>query len=81
MNAIKSHLKKSPVYWKIKNFREKNRQKKKYRQWAINNKPSPPPDCVKQSIILKYAKTYNIDALIETGTFLRKYDRSNKTLF
>jgi hypothetical protein len=41
-----------------------------YSQWINNGKPSPPPHIVKQRAIDDYRKLYNLDTLVETGTYL-----------
>ncbi len=38
-------------------------------QWMNAGKPSPPPDIIKKITILTYAKQFNINIMIETGTF------------
>lgn len=38
--------------------------------WAKNGRPIPPPHVVKQITVKQYARRFNLDILIETGTFL-----------
>jgi hypothetical protein len=40
------------------------------KQWELKGCPIPPPHSAKQSIIEKYAKLYNCEVFIETGTYL-----------
>src|SRR5215210_5936597 len=40
------------------------------RAWEKQGRPSPPPHIVKEELIRDYAKTFNTDTLIETGTYL-----------
>jgi hypothetical protein len=37
--------------------------------WEKKGKPIPPPHAIKQSRIVEYAKKFNLNVLIETGTF------------
>lgn len=46
---------------------KKKAQKKK---WNKQGKPIPVPHTIKQEIVLEYKDKYNIDILIETGTYL-----------
>jgi hypothetical protein len=40
------------------------------RAWEKQGRPSPPPHIVKEELIRDYAKTFNTQVLIETGTYL-----------
>jgi len=40
------------------------------RAWEKQGRPSPPPHVVKEELIRDYAKTFNTNILIETGTYL-----------
>ena len=40
------------------------------RAWEKQGRPSPPPHIVKEELIKDYAKTFNTQVLIETGTYL-----------
>ena len=40
------------------------------RAWEKQGRPSPPPHIVKEELIRDYAKTFNTNILIETGTYL-----------
>src|SRR4026208_67628 len=40
------------------------------RAWERQGRPSPPPHIVKEELIRDYAKTFNTNILIETGTYL-----------
>lgn len=42
---------------------------KDYREWIAFGRPLPPPHVVKQKAVEEYGKKYNINTLIETGTF------------
>lgn len=40
------------------------------RAWERQGRPSPPPHIVKEELIRDYARTFNTQILIETGTYL-----------
>ena len=40
------------------------------RAWEKQGRPSPPPHIIKEELIRDYAKTFNTQILIETGTYL-----------
>jgi hypothetical protein len=40
------------------------------RAWEKQGRPSPPPHIIKEELIRDYAKTFNTNILIETGTYL-----------
>ncbi len=40
------------------------------RTWEKQGRPSPPPHIVKEELIRDYAKTFNTQIMIETGTYL-----------
>src|ERR1041385_3134544 len=40
------------------------------RAWEKQGRPSPPPHIIKEELIRHYAKTFNTQILIETGTYL-----------
>ena len=65
-------------------FKNKLKQKKaisRYNRWIKKNKPAPPPSFHKQSLILRYAKKYNIKSLVETGTYRGDMLQATKRYF
>ncbi|MDA7921684.1 hypothetical protein N9Z18_01540 [Verrucomicrobiales bacterium] len=74
MMKIKSLLKKIAqalgVYHSIRNRLKAYRDKRELREWRELGKPVPPPHMVKQRAILKYAREFKCEALVETGTYL-----------
>lgn len=46
------------------------RLKKGYEKWVESGKPIPPPHVVKQMTVKEFARRYEINAFIETGTYL-----------
>lgn len=71
---IKSLLKKIAqalgVYHSIRNRLKAYRDKRELREWQEHGKPVPPPLMVKQMAILRYAKEFKCETLVETGTYL-----------
>ncbi len=61
----------SPRYYFLFRF-YKNQyiNKKDYKKWVVSGEPSHPPHLYKQKTIQQYRKKYNIEILIETGTYL-----------
>ena len=45
-------------------------QNKEYKQWLLEGKPLPPPHKTKQLTVSEYAKKYNLEIFVETGTYL-----------
>jgi len=43
--------------------------KRDFRKWEQQGRPVPPPHIVKQKVIKEFQKKYNINILIETGTY------------
>ncbi|MDR2954355.1 MAG: hypothetical protein LBV43_04670 [Prevotella sp.] len=62
------------LLWSFPNFIQDNylsyKYNKQYRKWISAGKPLPPVHIVKQQRIAEYKKKYNIDILVETGTYL-----------
>ncbi|MFT7196787.1 MAG: hypothetical protein ACI83W_001151 [Marinoscillum sp.] len=41
-----------------------------YRKWISGGKPFPPPNIVKQKMVVEFANSHGTHALVETGTYL-----------
>jgi hypothetical protein len=61
--------------------KEKLLNQEELRQWKLQGCPIPPPHSAKQKIISSYAKLYNCDVFIETGTYLGDTIFSQKNNF
>lgn len=55
--------------------------KKQLKNWEKNGRPLPTPHIVKQLAIKSYQKKYNVDILIETGTYLGDMVYAQRKLF
>jgi hypothetical protein len=51
------------------------------RAWEKQGRPSPPPHVIKEELIRDYAKTFNTQILIETGTYLGDMVHAMKKFF
>ncbi|HKG62168.1 MAG TPA: hypothetical protein VKB05_20585 [Pyrinomonadaceae bacterium] len=51
------------------------------RAWEKQGRPSPPPHIIKEELIRDYAKTFNTNVLIETGTYLGDMVHAMKKCF
>ncbi|MDR1090644.1 MAG: hypothetical protein LBL79_06165 [Prevotella sp.] len=54
---------------------------KQLKNWEKNGRPLPTPHIVKQLAIKSYQKKYNVDTLIETGTYLGDMVYAQRKLF
>lgn len=50
-------------------------------QWEKNGKPLPPPHIVKQMAIQEYSKKFQIEILVETGTYLGEMVEAQQEYF
>jgi hypothetical protein len=66
LNSIKQAIKKTLPDEVLKLRRDLEAR----RAWEKQGRPSPPPHIVKEDLIRDYAKTFNTQILIETGTYL-----------
>ena len=46
----------------------KRRAAAQVRDWQACGRPAPPPHCVKEQVLLRYARDYRLRTLVETGT-------------
>lgn len=53
-------------YWDMK---RKQINKELIANWEKRGKPAPPPHAIKQSRIIEYKNKFNLNILVETGTF------------
>lgn len=54
------------VYWDMK---RKQINSELIDKWEKSGKPSPPPHAIKQGRIIEYKNNFNLNTLVETGTF------------
>lgn len=58
-----------PFYSQLRNWAVMVMQKNQFSRWEKEGKPVPPPHLVKQRALLEYSKKYNLQILVETGTY------------
>lgn len=66
---IKGFIKRTPLYFPLRNALIKQANRSAFKTWERNGRPAPPPHLEKQRIIESYAKQYDLKALVETGTY------------
>src|SRR5574338_504291 len=66
LNSIKQVIKRSVPDDVLKLRRDLEAR----RTWEKQGRPSPPPHIIKEELIRDYAKNFNTQILIETGTYL-----------
>lgn len=64
-----------------KNLVKYLRKEQELIKWKINGRPVPPPELVKQGMVKKTAKKYNLKTLVETGTAGGEMIKATKNTF
>lgn len=78
---LKKILAKTPLYYPLKNWLTRRRQKLDLIQWEKMGRPLPPPHLFKQQNIKNFARRYNLKVLVETGTFYGEMLEAMKNTF
>lgn len=68
MTSAKRYLSMLPEF--IQKMYHSYKNKAQISKWNKQGKPITPPHAIKQQIVLNYRNTYNINILVETGTYL-----------
>lgn len=66
---LKEIIKKTPLFYPLRNWVVKKKQVKELVEWERDGKPVPPPHMAKQRTLQSYAKRFNLKILVETGTY------------
>ena len=66
---LKQLIKKTSLYYPLRNWMQKRRQETELLKWRNNGCPVPPPHLVKQKFIRQYARQYRLKIFVETGTY------------
>jgi len=66
VNRIKKFLVSSPAY-KVLRFLKQHRE---LRTWEERGRPMPLPELMKHQVVRSYAKRFNLETFVETGTYL-----------
>ena len=62
-------MRKTPLYYLLRNWHVKRTQAKGLAGWEIEGRPVPIPHIVKQRILQDHAKRFELKVLVETGTY------------
>ena len=70
------------INWQRIKFRNKKPiLEKEYYEWCNNGKPIPPPHIVKQKTIKAFQNRFNVNVLVETGTFMGEMVYAQRNIF
>lgn len=82
IQKIKNFIRNTPLYdTSIYNILRLFKKKKEVRDWEKGGRRGSPPHLIKQKIVKEYARRFNIDTLIETGTYLGEMVSGTKDVF
>ena len=79
--VLKSLIRKTPLYYPLRNWLFRRRQKRELVDWERRGRPLPLPHLAKQGILRKYAKQYDLRILVETGTSYGEMIEAMKCFF
>lgn len=66
LNAI---IRRSSLHILLRYWENYNKNKADIFKWNKKGRPSPPPHIIKQRTLISYANKYDLEILVETGTF------------
>ena len=69
IRILKDFIKKTPLRKPIIAVLKAARNKKEIIDWEKSDKTGPPPHLIKQKIVKEYGRKFNLDFLVETGTY------------
>jgi hypothetical protein len=69
------------AYYAFKNWQNRRKQLSALEKWEKSGKSLPPPHLVKQHAIKTYAEEYNLEILVETGTYYGDMIEAMKKVF
>lgn len=69
MNQLINFIKNTPLYVLLRNWLYMKIQKSEVIRWEKNGRPAPPPHLIKQRALLNFAEKFELEVLIETGTY------------
>ena len=81
LEALKQIVRGTPLYYPLRNCWHWMDQGRDLERWEASGRPAPPPHVVKQRVIKEYAEKYNLEILIETGTFRGDMVEAMKNVF
>lgn len=75
---FKQLIRKTPIYRPLQKCLQRKRE---VREWEKNGRPAPLPHIIKQKILRKFAKQYNLKVFVETGTYYGEMVDAMKGIF
>lgn len=67
--ALKAILRTTPLYPPLRRWVVAGRRRQEIAAWEKRGKPVPPPHVFKQTIIRDFARAFDLQTFVETGTF------------
>ena len=65
----------------LKQIKRRKKENKRLKAWLDNGKPVPPPNIVKQHCVREFARIYQCNNFVETGTYKGKMIESVQSVF
>ena len=81
IQTIKNFIKRTPLYKPICSVLGIIDRKKEMIEWEKRGRSGPPPPVIKQRVVGQYAQQFNVDTLVETGTYMGEMIRATKDIF
>ena len=66
---LKQIIKKTSLYYPLRNWEVKRTQEKELFKWERRGNPAPPPHIIKQRTLQTYANKFGLKIFVETGTY------------
>jgi hypothetical protein len=79
--VLKDIIKKTALYVPLRNWRNLTRQKNELIRWEKDGRPAPPPHLIKQQTLRNIAEKFELEVLVETGTYYGDMVEAMKTHF
>jgi hypothetical protein len=69
VGTFRQFVRSTPLYRVLNSIWSELRRRQTVKEWQNQGRPLPPPPDVKHSIIRNYGKIFQLNVLVETGTF------------
>jgi hypothetical protein len=67
--ALKRIAKSAGIFYPLRALVVNRRQARELAEWERSGRPAPPPHLIKQRVLLEYANRFQLNTLVETGTY------------
>jgi hypothetical protein len=74
-------VRRSPLYWPLRNWLNKLRQARELTEWEGKGRSGFPPHIIKQRTLREYSERYGLKVLVETGTYYGDMVEAMKCIF